>query len=80
MKFLLVVIVFAAAVYLLVRMLQDRGLPDRGRGAGGLAGPPRRPRPPGPPSVKGPDDDEDFLRDLDRERRKRRAEPDDSEG
>lgn len=80
MKFLLVVIIFAAAVYLLVRFLQDRGLPS-GQGPGGKGGPgglpgrPRRPRPSGPPPVKGPDDDEEFLRDLDRKRRLRKDDP-----
>ena len=80
MKFLLVVIVFAAAIYLLVRFLQDRGLPSAGGGPGGRGGsgglPGRqRPRPSGPPPVKGPDDDEDFLRDLERKRRLRKDDP-----
>ena len=81
MKFLLVVIIFAAAVYLLVRYLQDRGIPSgqggSGRGGpGGLPGRPTRPRPAGPPPVKGPDDDDEFLRDLDRKRRLGKDEPD----
>ena len=62
LKFLLVVIVFAALTYLAVRLIEQRGLmPDR----------PTRPRPRPrrqPPKMIAPDDDEDFLRDLDRKR------------
>jgi hypothetical protein len=60
LKFLLVVILIAVAVYLATRAIQRRGdLPT-----------PRRPRPTQqPPRVVGPDDDPDFLRDLDRKRR-----------
>ncbi len=63
LRFLLVLIVFAVAVYLIVRMLQSRGLgPQQAR--------PRRPQKPlPPPRPMGPDDDDDFLRDLDRKRR-----------
>lgn len=57
LKFLLVVILVAIAVYLAVRAIQRRG----------IAPPPRRR--PEPPRVIGPDDDPDFLRDLDRKRR-----------
>jgi len=54
--FLLVLL--AAATYLLVRVVQARGLlSDRPGGDR----PPRR--------IVAPDDDEDFLRDLDRKRR-----------
>lgn len=58
LKLLLVVILFGVAVYLTVRLLQRRGIAPQ---------PPRRPQP--PPRVMGPDDDPDFLRDLDRKRR-----------
>ncbi len=59
LKFLLVVIVFAVATYLAVRVIQQRGLmPDK----------PTLPRRPQPPKIVAPDDDEDFLRDLDRKR------------
>ncbi len=73
LKFLLVVIVFAAATYVVVRMLQGRGLnpsrsPQQVRK--------KRPRPSGPPKIIAPDDDEDFLRDLDR----KRLNPEDPEG
>ena len=58
LKFLLVVILIAVAVYFTVRVIQRRG----------IAPPPRRPKPQ-PPRVMGPDDDPDFLRDLDRKRK-----------
>jgi hypothetical protein len=56
-KFLLVVILIAIAVYLTVRAIQRRG----------IAPTPRRQSP--PPRVMGPDDDPEFLRDLDRKRK-----------
>jgi hypothetical protein len=60
-KFLLIVILLAAAIYFTVRVIQRRGiLPDRPDD--------RRPF--------GPDDDPDFLRDIDRKRR-RRPKPED---
>lgn len=53
MKFLLVVVLVAVAVYLIVRVIQRRGI---------------APKPPGPkappPRPFGPDDDPDFLRGL----------------
>jgi hypothetical protein len=55
-KFLLVVVVLAATIYLVVRVIQRRGVAKR---------PPRQ-RP--EPRVTGPDDDPDFLRDLDKRR------------
>jgi hypothetical protein len=58
LKFLLVVILVAVAVYLTVRVIQRRGIAPAPRSA-----PPRPPRP------MGPDDDPDFLRDLDRKRK-----------
>lgn len=68
LKFLLVVILVAVAVYLATRALQNRGLaPEVKR--------PQRKRPQQPPRVIGPDDDPDFLRDLDR----RRKHPEDPE-
>jgi hypothetical protein len=62
LKFLLFVILIAIAVYLTVRAVQRRG----------IAPAPRRQSP--PPRVKGPDDDADFLRDLDRERKRKHPE------
>jgi hypothetical protein len=62
LRFLLVVILLAAAIYFTTRVVQRRGiLPDRR--------PDQRPF--------GPDDDPDFLRDLDRKRRLRRRKPED---
>ncbi|MCW2816008.1 MAG: hypothetical protein JWN84_3463 [Nocardioides sp.] len=59
LRFLFVLVLFGVAVYFLVRMFQDRGMmPQR----------PTRPQRSAPPRVVGPDDDEDFLRDLDRKR------------
>ena len=52
-------VLFAVAIYLLVRVFQERGMmPER----------PSRPQRPTPPQPVAPDDDEDFLRDLDRKR------------
>jgi hypothetical protein len=61
LRFLLVVILFAVATYLLIRLMQERGLTSQQRPR------PRR-RPGAPPRIVAPDDDEDFLRDLDRKR------------
>ena len=55
LKFLLLVILVAVAVYYTVRVIQRRGVL-----------PPKHHAPPRP---FGPDDDPDFLRDLDRKRR-----------
>jgi len=52
---LLVVVVLAAVIYLVVRLIQGRGKLRRR---------PRHQRP--EPRVNGPDDDPDFLRGLDR--------------
>ena len=60
LKFLLVVILLAIAIYLTVRVVQRRGLPDHDQA-------PRRPY--------GPDDDDEFLRELER-RRKHPRDPD----
>lgn len=63
-KLLLVVLVFAAVTYLVTRALQERGPGERP-----TLPRPRGPRRPGPPPrAVAPDDDEDFLRDLDRKR------------
>jgi hypothetical protein len=70
LRFLLVVILVAIAVYLTVRVIQRRG----------IAPPSRRARPKPPPRVMGPDDDPDFLRDLDRKRKRKHPErPEDPE-
>ena len=59
LKLLLVVILVAVVIYLTTRALQRSG----------LSAPPRPRRRPEPPRVIGPDDDPDFLRDLDHKRR-----------
>ncbi|MDO9455490.1 hypothetical protein [Nocardioides sp.] len=67
LRFLFVLVLFGVAIYLLVRVFQERGLmPER----------PARPQRQAPPKVVAPDDDEDFLRDLDR----KRLNPEDPEG
>ena len=59
LKVLLVVIIFAAITYALIRLIERRGAAPRRT----------RPAPRPEPRPLGPDDDEDFLRDLDRKRR-----------
>jgi len=59
LRFLLVVILFALATYFVARMLQQRGVNPQL---------PKRSAPRPPPRIVAPDDDEDFLRDLDRKR------------
>jgi hypothetical protein len=59
LKVLLVVVLFAVATYYLIRVIERRG----------VARPVRRPQPRPPQRPVAPDDDEDFLRDLDRKRR-----------
>ena len=68
LKFLLVVLVFAALVYALMWALERR----RAGGSAGSGARPSRPRRnPAPPTRQvAPDDDEDFLRWLERKRRK----------
>ena len=64
MKFLLVLLFLAVAIYVLVRLLEQRS------GRGGSFGANLR-RPPSRPSGPiGPDDDPEFLRDLNRRRPK----------
>jgi hypothetical protein len=63
LKFLLLVILLGIAVYLTVRVIQRRGI-----------APPPRSGPPRPPRPMGPDDDPDFLRDLDRKRKRKHPE------
>ncbi len=65
LKFLLVVIIFAAAVYLTARAIQRRGVVA--------------PRPQAPRRPMSPDDDVDFLRDLDRRSKRKRKHPEDPE-
>ncbi|WP_220451269.1 hypothetical protein [Nocardioides dongkuii] len=59
LKFLLVMALFALVTYLLVRAIQRRGVLPA----------PRRQAPRPQPRIVAPDDDEEFLRDLERKRR-----------
>ncbi len=69
LRFLLVVAVFAALVYALMWALERRRA--RGTDGGTGRGPRTSRRRPGPASRQvAPDDDEDFLRWLERKRRK----------
>jgi hypothetical protein len=60
LKVLLVVLLFAVATYALIRVIERRGV----QRPIGKKKPQQRPTRP-----VAPDDDEDFLRDLDRKRR-----------
>lgn len=60
LKLLLVVVVFAALTYVAVRVIERRGVAPTQR---------RRSAPRPPTRPVSPDDDPDFLRDLDRRRR-----------
>jgi hypothetical protein len=65
LRFLFILAIFAVATYLLIRVFQQRGVMPK-----------PRPRPQRQqPKIVAPDDDEDFLRDLDR----RRLNPEDPE-
>jgi hypothetical protein len=63
-KLLLVILIFAAVTYFVTRALQERGPGERP----GQPRPKAPKRPTEPPRSVAPDDDEDFLRDLDRKR------------
>jgi hypothetical protein len=65
-KFLLVIILFAAIVYATFWLIERRH-GSRGTPARRPTSPPRRPA----PRAIAPDDDEDFLRDLNRRDRGR---------
>ncbi|WP_204163692.1 hypothetical protein [Nocardioides solisilvae] len=65
LKILIVVLLVALAIYAVTRLLEKRGRGNR---------PGPRPRQ-APPRVMGPDDDPDFLRDLERKRRRQEDEP-----
>lgn len=68
-KFLLVIIVLGVAIYALVRLIQRRRL-SKSTGPGPEPGPREMRRP------SSPDDDPDFLRDLERKRRRRQGDQD----
>ena len=69
MKFLLVVVVLGVVVYLAVRIIQRRG-------GSAVSGRPPAPKPPGPRRPFAPDDDSDFLREIDRKKRRHQDDPD----
>ena len=66
LKVLFVVVLFAVATYYLIRVIERRGVARPVR---------RRPEPRPEARPVAPDDDEDFLRDLD-QRRKHPEDPD----
>ena len=68
LKFLLVVILIGVAVYLIVRVIQRRGIK-----------PPTLKKKAPPPRIVGPDDDPDFLRDLDTDIDKKKRHPDEDD-
>ncbi|MDT0200653.1 hypothetical protein [Nocardioides sp. AE5] len=71
-KFILVIVVVVLVVYLLVRLIETRGaIFRRGFGGSGGSGAVRRPGPTRPSGPIGPDDDPEFLRDLNRRTRRR---------
>lgn len=61
-KFVVVILLIAVAIYLLVRVIERRGV-SRQR----PSSPPRQARPSGP---LGPDDDPDFIWGLNKKRRR----------
>ena len=69
-KFFLVIIVIALVIYGVTRLVETRGHPFRRTTPRKPLLPPR----PGPGRPLGPDDDPDFLRDLNRRRREREDE------
>ena len=64
LRFVVWILLLAAVVYAVFWLL------DRRAGSGPRRGPGGNSRPVRPSGPKGPDDDEDFLRDLDFERRR----------
>jgi hypothetical protein len=72
LKFVLVVALFAGLVYAVMWAIERRRAAGSGGDAGGTPSPRRNPlRPPSRPQTRqvAPDDDEDFLRWLDRKRK-----------
>lgn len=69
LRFLVFLALFAAVVYAVFWLIDRRNQGQRPSGGDDGTG---RPTPRGP---LGPDDDEDFLRELDRKRRRRHTEP-----
>jgi hypothetical protein len=68
-RFVVYLLVLAVMLYAVFWAIDRRNRP-RGQGGAGRPTPPRRPRGP-----LGPDDDEAFLRDLERRRREQGDQP-----
>ena len=68
-KLFLVVVVIAVVIYAVTRLIETRGHPFRRTTPRKPLLPPGRP---GPSRPLGPDDDPDFLRDLNRRRREKK--------
>ena len=66
LKVLLVVVLFAVATYCLIRVIERRGVARPVR---------RRPEPRREQRPVAPDDDDEFLRDLDKRRRRHPEDP-----
>ncbi|MBD8870818.1 hypothetical protein [Nocardioides donggukensis] len=65
-KLLLLLLAIAVVIYVVTRLIETRGHPFR------RSAPRPGPGRPGPPRPLGPDDDPDFLRDLNRRRRQKK--------
>jgi hypothetical protein len=77
-RFVVWLLLLAAVLYAIFWAIDRRNSAGRGGEGGGRGGGTRLPRrPTGPPSAGpvGPDDDEAFLRDLERRRRREQGEP-----
>ena len=68
-KLLLVIVVLGIAIYLVVRIVELQASRRRKRGGGGGTLGKLRQMPPRPSGPIGPDDDPEFLRDLNRRKR-----------
>lgn len=70
-KLILLLVVIAVVIYVVVRLIETKGALFR-RGGGGGSNAVRRPQPPRRPTGPlGPDDDPEFLRDLNRRSRRK---------
>jgi hypothetical protein len=67
-KFFLMIAIIAVVIYAVTRVVESRGHPFRRTAPRRPLLPPR----PGPSRPLGPDDDPEFLRDLNRRRREKK--------
>jgi hypothetical protein len=72
-RFIVWLLLMAAVIYAVFWAIDRRNRLGGGGGGGGSVREPRPPRQPRGPM--GPDDDEAFLRDLERRRRREQGEP-----